>query len=96
MTAASEFVRQFAPAPWMADAACRGLTDLFFPERGGDAVKQAAHAKAICAGCPVRTECLDHAIATGERWGIWGGLTADERRPGRLRDIVEVRRREAS
>ncbi len=43
-------------------------------------------AKAVCAPCPVRLECLDHAIAEGERFGVWGGLSVRER-------WVEVRRR---
>lgn len=38
-------------------------------------------AKAICQGCPVRQVCLDHAVATREPFGIWGGLTEQERRP---------------
>jgi WhiB family redox-sensing transcriptional regulator len=37
-------------------------------------------AKAICAGCPVQPQCLDHALAIQEPHGIWGGLTENERR----------------
>jgi WhiB family redox-sensing transcriptional regulator len=38
-------------------------------------------AKQICAGCPVRGDCLEHALASRElAFGIWGGLTAAERR----------------
>jgi len=37
-------------------------------------------AKLVCASCPVRDQCLDHAIAVDERYGVWGGLTHDERR----------------
>jgi hypothetical protein len=33
----------------------------------------------ICAGCPVRPECLAYALAAGERDGVWGGLTPAER-----------------
>lgn len=36
-------------------------------------------AKKVCAGCPVRAECLSFAMETGERDGIWGGLTPYER-----------------
>ncbi len=39
-----------------------------------------AEAKAICAGCAVRRECLDYAIAIREAHGIWGGLNECERR----------------
>jgi WhiB family redox-sensing transcriptional regulator len=65
---------------WFAFAECRGLTtadrdDLFFPAQG----ESTAPAKAICATCPVRAECLDYAQTHGEFWGIWGGTDARER-----------------
>lgn len=41
---------------------------------------EAAVAKAICAECPVRQECLDHAVRYREIFGIWGGKTEKERR----------------
>lgn len=37
-------------------------------------------AKEICAGCPVRVPCADHALADLSLQGIWGGLTHEERR----------------
>ncbi|MPZ53418.1 MAG: WhiB family transcriptional regulator [Acidimicrobiia bacterium] len=37
------------------------------------------HAKMICARCEVREECLAYALETPQIYGIWGGLTADER-----------------
>lgn len=36
-------------------------------------------AKAICATCPVRKECLADALARKEAWTIRGGLTPEER-----------------
>jgi WhiB family transcriptional regulator, redox-sensing transcriptional regulator len=33
----------------------------------------------VCAGCPVRAACLEHALRTRERFGVWGGLTEEER-----------------
>ena len=36
-------------------------------------------AKKICTACPVKTECLEHALAVPENYGVWGGLTQDER-----------------
>lgn len=49
----------------------------------GESVKQTAvgegKAKRFCAGCPVRTECLRHALQYRERFGVWGGLTEYER-----------------
>lgn len=66
---------------WMADAACRTLTPQqvdrwFFPNRG----ESVRPAKAICADCPVRQQCLDYAMDRPERYGIWGGLSERERR----------------
>lgn len=62
---------------WMDRSACLGTDpDLFFPTRGDD---QTA-AKRVCAGCQVRVECLEYALATNERNGIWGGLSERERR----------------
>ena len=43
-------------------------------------IKERAQAKHICSRCPVRVQCLTHAISTGEYWGIWGGLDERERR----------------
>ncbi|MFI2608338.1 WhiB family transcriptional regulator [Kitasatospora sp. NPDC018619] len=37
-------------------------------------------AKAVCAGCELRVECRRHALAAREPYGVWGGLTEDERR----------------
>jgi WhiB family redox-sensing transcriptional regulator len=67
---------------WRSMAACMSADpELFFPiSATGPAVYQVAEAKAVCAGCQVKRECLDFALATGEVHGVWGGLTDDERR----------------
>ncbi|GAB3580307.1 hypothetical protein GCM10027445_50400 [Amycolatopsis endophytica] len=67
---------------WRAQAACRDdrAPQVFFPEQGGRAAKTVARAKQRCTGCPVRAECLNYALARREGFGIWGGLTAHERR----------------
>ena len=63
--------------PWMASGACVGApANLWFPERGDSTVQ----AKLVCAGCPVRVECLDFAVRTKEPHGIWGGKTGRELR----------------
>lgn len=66
---------------WWKFASCRSADpDLFFPVSGaGPSLEQAAEAKAICADCPVREECLTYAVFTGQRHGVWGGLTEQER-----------------
>lgn len=62
---------------WQDHANCLGIDpDLFFPERG----EPTTEAKAVCAGCRVRTECLEYALAIREPHGIWGGASARERR----------------
>ena len=68
---------EWADEPWKAQANCAGVDPaLFFPERG-DSVKAA---KAVCAGCEVRQECLDYALRLGIRFGIFGGKSERERR----------------
>ena len=66
---------------WLEQAACSDEDpELFFPiSAKGAGLAQAAEAKAVCAGCPVRDACLDYALATDQRAGIWGGLTEEER-----------------
>ncbi len=62
---------------WQLAANCLGVDpDLFFPERGASTKE----AKAVCQGCVVRVDCLEYALANGEKFGIWGGLSERERR----------------
>ncbi len=64
-------------------------TELFFGpdgERQADRERREAMAKNVCADCPVRARCLDHALTAGERYGVWGGLDENER-------AAETRRR---
>lgn len=67
---------------WQYQGACRDVdTSMFFHpegERGAARVIRTNRAKAICAECPVRQACLDHALAVREPYGIWGGLGEDE------------------
>ncbi len=71
---------------WHADAACASCADAvnFFPTRG----ESARDAKAVCAACPVREPCLEFALATRMRFGVWGGLSERERRA-----VIRERRR---
>ena len=63
--------------PWAPLAACRDADDdLFFP--GNEA--EARMAVRICAGCPVREECLEWALEMKIGFGVWGGMTERERR----------------
>jgi WhiB family redox-sensing transcriptional regulator len=63
--------------PWSVFAACQDAKDVsFFPQNKAE--ERAA--SAICAICPVREDCLDHALATNERLGMWGGVSEKRRR----------------
>lgn len=69
---------------WQASAACAGdMGAAFYPpvraERKAVRIGRERRAKAVCATCPVRSECLEHALTHDERYGIWGGLTRKER-----------------
>jgi len=78
-------------SPWIADARCRGMNpELFYADRFG--TQDVAQAKAVCAECPVRDECLQHALDTFERFGVWGGATVRERRSMRRRKLRESAR----
>ncbi|HEX6353213.1 MAG TPA: WhiB family transcriptional regulator [Actinophytocola sp.] len=62
---------------WMRSSACAQTDpEAFFPERG----QPNGSAKSVCQGCPVRTACLEYALARNERRGVWGGLSGRERR----------------
>lgn len=62
---------------WFSDGLCAQTDpDLWFPEKGGST----RAAKAVCHTCPVESKCLEYALARGERFGIWGGMSERERR----------------
>ena len=74
---------------WQMRANCMGVDpDLFFPERGAST----REAKEVCRGCVVREDCLEYALANGEKFGIWGGMSERERR--RLRRARALSRRD--
>lgn len=77
------------PAPladfwdWQLHAACRDTDPkvFFHPEneRGPARAAREEAALAICATCPVMAECRDFALRTRETYGVWGGLTENDR-----------------
>lgn len=72
---------------WREQGQCKGVDpEIFYPVSDDDADE----AKAICADCPVRVQCLEYALIARERDGIWGGCTERERRR-----IIRQRRRAA-
>jgi WhiB family redox-sensing transcriptional regulator len=71
---------------WRLRAACRGMDpELFFPsaETGRLNTVRINRAKAVCAGCPVVLECRVQYM--DQEWGVFGGLSADDRRLVRRR-----------
>ncbi len=77
---------------WQDLANCRGADpDLFFPQRGAST----RTAKGICRECQVRAECLEFAIVSSEKFGIWGMMSERERRKIRKERQIAARRREA-
>ena len=68
---------------WQLDGSCREAdARLFFHpdgERGPARRKRDAAAMAVCAGCPVIEQCRRHGLSVREPYGVWGGLTEDDR-----------------
>ena len=64
------------PQAWVAASACRNADpdELFVTGAAQN------RAKAVCMGCPVRTECLSDALDNQVEFGVWGGMTERERR----------------
>ena len=69
---------------WQERAACRDYdNEMFFgPDQGESEIERQARearAKVVCQGCPVREPCLEFAMETNQKYGIWGGHTDKER-----------------
>ncbi len=68
---------------WQLEAACRGMDeDVFFHpdgQRGSARARREQRAIAICTSCPVMMQCREHALRVREPYGVWGGLTEEER-----------------
>lgn len=72
---------------WRQHAACQGLDpEIFYPPTDEDSEA----AKLVCNQCAVQETCLEHALGSRERDGVWGGATEKERRR-----IIRQRRRTA-
>ena len=65
-----------SPQAWTALSACKNADpdELFVTGAAQN------RAKAVCMGCPVRTECLSDALDNRVEFGVWGGMTERERR----------------
>lgn len=69
---------------WQQRAACRGMSSATFfsppGERGRARRDREARARSICGRCEVVDTCAATALKHGETYGVWGGLSDDERR----------------
>lgn len=79
------------PRPaWFGRAVCKGVDpELFFAVIPGP--DGYVEAKAVCAECPVAADCLEYAIENNELYGVFGGLTAHDRK-----DLIARRNRGAA
>jgi WhiB family redox-sensing transcriptional regulator len=72
---ANELTRSY----WQDRGACANQgTQAWFVRYEGS--RSADATKRICAGCPVRRDCLASALLFGEEYGIWGGLDSQQRK----------------
>lgn len=71
------------PEPWREEALCQDKPELFFNPEKREATRtrllRENAAKAVCAECPVITQCREHALSTREPYGVWGGLSESDR-----------------
>lgn len=73
---------------WMARGNCRNFPPaMFFPSDGAGVER----ARAICADCPVVSDCLEYALTEHIDHGVWGGCSERERRRIAKRRRLEVR-----
>lgn len=95
MTVSSTTPPRRTSVGWRESAACQSAEpDLFFPlSPHGQPTAETERAKAVCARCPVRRECLQFALATRQAYGVWGGMSEQERRFARLRTVRTSRPR---
>jgi WhiB family redox-sensing transcriptional regulator len=72
---------------WREQASCSDLPKAVFFEYNSVSIpfSKRKHFKGIavrtCAKCPVRSDCYEFAVKNDEQFGIWAGLTPDERKP---------------
>ncbi|MGD2044020.1 MAG: WhiB family transcriptional regulator, partial [Acidimicrobiia bacterium] len=63
-----------------------------FPASDGPDEASLEKAKAVCSVCPVIEDCLQYALETNQRSGIWGGTSEKERKSLRRKWLAERRR----
>ena len=80
-TSLGDFIHSTPDMPWLEEAACGSLPldqlNMFFVEAGRTI---ASSTVALCQGCPVRVQCLDHAYRNEILSGYFGGVSPGRRR----------------
>ncbi|MFI9586272.1 WhiB family transcriptional regulator [Streptomyces sp. NPDC052236] len=61
---------------WQENALCAQTGPEFFFPAPGSSTREA---KQLCGACEGRVACLQYALANDERFGVWGGLSEQER-----------------
>jgi WhiB family redox-sensing transcriptional regulator len=84
MTVVSKALKPIADNwEWQFEGACVDADpESFFLEdgmRGSTKRIREKTAIAVCNTCPVKQQCLDHALNVPEVYGVWGGMTGEER-----------------
>ncbi len=79
---------------WSDNGSCREADPLLFfhpqNERGSARGRRERSAKLICMQCTVRIECADYAVRAREPYGVWGGLSEDDRE--RIYSRLDIRK----
>ncbi len=86
------FHRVLTDDRWMNQAACKGLTHLYFPppaERPQARDRREAAAKSVCDSCIVHSACQAYA-RTNHEYGFWGGESEDQRHSAGYRLIAPI------
>jgi|GEM_PF-1357916 len=88
-----------AHGDWRNNAACkRADPELFFPigETSPSDRDQIQRAKSFCVNCLAVNQCLTYALETNQDSGVWGGMTANERRAAKTRQRIQRARAKAA
>jgi WhiB family transcriptional regulator, redox-sensing transcriptional regulator len=98
--AAPPIVRHAEAWGWQMSARCRGTDPSVFFHPDGERGRKRRHrqqnAKRFCAQCPVVMDCLEYSLRFREPYGIWGGITEDERHKILEHTIASARNRRSS
>ena len=70
-----------ADTRWQKRGLCAPVQKNYDPWFAEDDVEQQMIARVICMSCPVRADCIVHSLVNNFEYGIFGGLSPEERKP---------------